>query len=164
MKICVVCEKFICRKGNSWKHLFDLEWMRPSTHQPSYVYILIKAKEFFRNSSSFLRNVYVTVPRKQLNQDFSTNMLLKIYLCIILMLTMAPNIPQCTLKMLVIQPGPPFHFNEVEMVKKRDWASKKVVRSWLKFSLKLRILTQFTSVRDLPIFLGEIIHLINMSV
>ena len=63
---------------------------------------------------------YVTVPRKQLNQDFSTNMLLKIYLCIILMLTMAPNIPQCTLKMLVIQPGPPFHFNEVEMVKKRD--------------------------------------------
>lgn len=64
--------------------------------------------------------IYVTVPRKQLNQDFSTNMLLKIYLCIILMLTMAPNIPQCTLKMLVIQPGPPFHFNEVEMVKKRD--------------------------------------------
>ena len=108
--------------------------------------------------------IYVTVPRKQLNQDFSTNMLLKIYLCIILMLTMAPNIPQCTLKMLVIQPGPPFHFNEVEMVKKRDWASKKVVRSWLKFSLKLRILTQFTSVRDLPIFLDEIIHLINMSV
>ena len=90
--------------------------------------------------------LYVAVPRKQLNQDFSTNMLLKIYLCIILMLTMAPNIPQCTLKMLVIQPGPPFHFNEVEMVKKRDWASKKVVRSWLKFSLKLRILTQFTSV------------------
>ena len=35
------------------------------------------------------------------------------------MLTMAPNIPQCTLKMLVIQPGPQFHFNEVEMVKKK---------------------------------------------
>ena len=69
---------------------------------------------------------YVTVPRKQLNQDFSTNMLLKIYLCIILMLTMAPNIPQCTLKMLVIQPGPPFHFNEVEMVKKGIERAKKL--------------------------------------
>ena len=44
-------------------------------------------------------------------------------------LTMAPNIPQCTLKMLVIQPGPPFHFNEVQIVKKWDSASKKVVRS-----------------------------------
>ena len=56
---------------------------------------------------------YVAVPRKQLNQDFSTNMLLKIKLGINFRLTMAPNIPQCTLKMLVIQPGPPFHFNEV---------------------------------------------------
>ena len=53
-------------------------------------------------------------------------MLLKIYLCIILMLTMAPNIPQCTLKMLVIQPGPPFHFNEVEMVKKGIERAKKL--------------------------------------
>ena len=82
----------------------------PSQSPPS-LDIGIDSKYIFR---------YVTVPRKQLNQDFSTNMLLKIYLCIILMLTMAPNIPQCTLKMLVIQPGPPFHFNEVEMVKKRD--------------------------------------------
>ena len=64
-----------------------------------------------------IKNVLVAVPRKQLNQDFSTNMLLKIKLGINFRLTMAPNIPQCTLKMLVIQPGPPFHFNEVQIVK-----------------------------------------------
>ena len=74
-------------------------------------------------------NRYVAVPRKQLNQDFSTNRLLKTNLAIGLMLTMAPNIPQCTLKMIVIQPGPPFHFNRVKIVKKRDSAGKKVVRS-----------------------------------
>ena len=34
-----------------------------------------------------------------------------------LMLTMAPNIPECMLKMIVIQPGPPFHFNGVKIVK-----------------------------------------------
>ena len=44
-------------------------------------------------------------------------MLLKINLGINFRLTMAPNIPQCTLKMLVIQPGPPFHSNEVQIVK-----------------------------------------------
>ena len=38
---------------------------------------------------------------------------------------MAPNIPQCTLKMLVIQPGPQFHFNEVEMVKKKGLSEQK---------------------------------------
>ena len=32
------------------------------------------------------------------------------------MLTMAPNIPQCTLKMLVIQPGPPFWCETLQIV------------------------------------------------
>ena len=63
------------------------------------------------------RHSYVAVPRKQRNQDFSTNMLLKIKLGINFRLKMAPNIPQCTLKMLVIQSGPQFHFNEVKVVK-----------------------------------------------
>ena len=71
-------------------------------------------------------NAYVAVPRKQLNQDFSTNMLLKIKLGINFRLTMAPNIPQCTLKMLVIQPGPPFHFNEVQIVKNGIQRAKKL--------------------------------------
>ena len=74
-------------------------------------------------------NLYVAVPRKQLNQYFSTNWLLKTNPAIGLMLTMAPNIPQRTLKMIVIQPGPPFHFNGVKIVKKWDSAGKKVVRS-----------------------------------
>ena len=51
---------------------------------------------------------YVTDPRKQLNQDFGTNMLLKPKLGINFKLTMAPDIPQCTLKMISIQPG--LHF------------------------------------------------------
>ena len=63
------------------------------------------------------KNHYVAVPRKQRNQDFSTNMLLKIKLGINFRLKMAPNNPQCTLKMLVIQSGPQFHFNEVKVVK-----------------------------------------------
>ena len=71
-------------------------------------------------------NIYVAVPRKQLNQDFSTNRLLKTNLAIGLMLTMAPNIPQCTLKMIVIQPGPPFHFNGVEIVKNGTQRGKKL--------------------------------------
>ena len=72
---------------------------------------------------------YVAVPPKQLNQDFSKNRLLKTNLAIGLMLSMAPNIPQCTLKMIVIKPGPPFHFNGVKIIKKWDSAVKKVVRS-----------------------------------
>ena len=36
---------------------------------------------------------YVAVPRKQLDWDFGTNMLLKINLGIVFRLTMAPNIP-----------------------------------------------------------------------
>ena len=70
--------------------------------------------------------LYVAVPRKLLNQDFSTNRLLKTNLAIGLMLTMAPNIPQCTLKMIVIQPGPPFHFNGVEIVKNGTQRGKKL--------------------------------------
>ena len=69
---------------------------------------------------------YVAVPRKQLNQDFSTNRLLKTNLAIGLMLTMAPNIPQCVLKMIVIQPGPPFHFNGVKVVKNGTQQGKKL--------------------------------------
>ena len=57
---------------------------------------------------------YVTVPRKQLNQDFGTNMLLKPKLGINFKLTMAPDIPQCTLKMISIKTGPPFYVNEVK--------------------------------------------------
>ena len=79
------------------------------------------------------------------------------------MLTMAPNIPQCTLKMIVIQAGPPFHFNGVKIVKKWDSAGKKVVRSRMMFSLKLLILTQFTFCERPTIFGGEIIYLINIS-
>ena len=41
-------------------------------------------------------------------------MLLKIKLGFRLMLTMAPNIPQCTLIMIVIETGPPFHLNGVK--------------------------------------------------
>ena len=108
--------------------------------------------------------IYVAVPRKQLNQDFSTNMLLKIKVGIRLVLKMAPNIPQCTLKVISIQLGPPFHFNGGKNGEKGESAREKVVRSWLMFSLKLLIFTNFTSVRHMPIFLGEIIHLINISV
>ena len=107
---------------------------------------------------------WVAVPRKQLNQDFSTNMLLKIKVGIRLVLKMAPNIPQCTLKVISIQLGPPFHFNGGKNGEKGESAREKVVRSWLMFSLKLLIFTNFTSVRHMPIFLGEIIHLINISV
>ena len=57
---------------------------------------------------------YVAVPRKQLNQDFGTNMLLKPKLGINFKLTMAPDIPQCTLKMISIKTGPPFYVNEVK--------------------------------------------------
>ena len=71
-------------------------------------------------------NACVAVPRKQLNQDFSTNRLLKTNLAIGLMLTMAPNIPQCTLKMIVIQPRPPSHFNGVEIVKNGTQRGKKL--------------------------------------
>ena len=51
---------------------------------------------------------YVTDPRKQLNQDFGTNMLLKKKLGIIFKLAMSPIIPQCTLKIIVIHNRPPF--------------------------------------------------------
>ena len=45
-------------------------------------------------SQSFaLYNRYVAVPRKQLDWDFGTNMLLKINLGIVFRLTMAPNNP-----------------------------------------------------------------------
>ena len=70
--------------------------------------------------------VYVAVPRKQLNQDFSTNRLLKTNLAFRLVLKMAPNIPQCMLKMIVIQPGPPFHFNGVKIVKYGTQRGKKL--------------------------------------
>ena len=60
------------------------------------------------------QNKYVAVPRKQLNQDFGTNMLLKPKLGINFKLTMAPDIPQCTLKMISIKTGPPFYVNEVK--------------------------------------------------
>ena len=109
-------------------------------------------------------HIHIAFPRKQLNQDFSTNMLLKIKVGIRLVLKMAPNIPQCTLKVISIQLGPPFHFNGGKNGEKGESAREKVVRSWLMFSLKLLIFTNFTSVRHMPIFLGEIIHLINISV
>ena len=118
----------------------------------------------FHPSQSQSRSTYVAVPRKQLNQDFSTNMLLKIKVGIRLVLKMAPNIPQCTLKVISIQLGPPFHFNGGKNGEKGESAREKVVRSWLMFSLKLLIFTNFTSVRHMPIFWGEIIHLINISV
>ena len=66
------------------------------------------------SSFSFFKHVYVAVPRKQLNQDFGTNMLLKPKLGINFKLTMAPDIPQCTLKMISIKTGPPFFVNEVK--------------------------------------------------
>ena len=69
---------------------------------------------------------YVAVPRKQLNQNFSTNRLLKTNLAFGLMLKMAPNIPQCTLEMIVIQAGPPFHFNGVKIVKNGTQRGKKL--------------------------------------
>ena len=61
-----------------------------------------------------MQHAYVAVPRKQLNQDFGTNMLLKPKLGINFKLTMAPDIPQCTLKMISIKTGPPFYVNEVK--------------------------------------------------
>ena len=70
-------------------------------------------------------HIHVAFPRKQLNQDFSTNMLLQIDVGIRLILTMAPNIPQCTLKIIVIQLGPPFYFEGVKMVKKGNQLGKK---------------------------------------
>ena len=53
-------------------------------------------------------------------------MLLKIEVGIRLILTMAPNIPQCTLKMIVIQTGPPFHFYGVKIVKNGTDQAKKL--------------------------------------
>ena len=79
-------------------------------------------------------------------------MLLKIKVGIRLVLKMAPNIPQCTLKVISIQLGPPFHFNGGKNGEKGESAREKVVRSWLMFSLKLLIFTNFTSVRHMPIF------------
>ena len=52
---------------------------------------------------------YVALPRKQLNQDFGTNILLKPKLGISFKLTMAPNIPPYTLKMISIKTGPSFY-------------------------------------------------------
>ena len=69
---------------------------------------------------------YVAVPQKQLSQDFSTKMLLKFRLGFRLMLTMAPNIPQCTVKMIVIQTGPPFHFYGAITVKNGTDQAKKL--------------------------------------
>ena len=73
-----------------------------------------------------MHTFYVVVPRKQLNQDFSTNRLLETNLAIGLMLTMAPNIPQCMLKRKVTQPGPPFHFNGEKIVKYGTQQGKKL--------------------------------------
>ena len=81
---------------------------------------------FFQTQIYIFVNEYVAVSRKQLNQDFSTNRLLKTNLAIELMLKMAPNIPQCMLKMIVIQPGPPLHFNGVKIVKNGTQRGKKL--------------------------------------
>ena len=60
--------------------------------------------------------------------------------------------------MIAIQPWPPFHFIALqwgENSKKAESVREKFVWSWLMFSLKLLILTQTTSARELPILLGE---------